>query len=179
MILKACKIFCSISFIVVVKIRLSKPTVLILLKAIITFVKEDLINSWSFNESCLEEDLVYRFYKSFNKRVSARTLRYISNKTSNKILMKLHIKWYWTKTKFYNFLQFLNVTIFLFHFQSYHLCDNVITIIKLIISMEYIGNKDRLRYQGESLDYLKNNLNRKNIFVSKYEASYNNTFVSK
>lgn len=59
---------------------------------------------------------------------------------------KLYIKWYWTKTKFYNFLQFSNITIFLFHFQSYHLCDNVIVIMKLIISMEYIGNKDRLRY---------------------------------
>lgn len=45
MILKACKIFCSISFIVVVKIRLSRTTLLILLKAIITSVKEDLINS--------------------------------------------------------------------------------------------------------------------------------------
>lgn len=45
MILKACKIFCSISSIVVVKIRLSRTTLLILLKAIITFVKEDLINS--------------------------------------------------------------------------------------------------------------------------------------
>ena len=45
MILKACKIFCSVSFIVVVKIRLSRTTVLILSKAIITFIKEDLINS--------------------------------------------------------------------------------------------------------------------------------------
>lgn len=74
MILKACTIFCSISFIAVVKIRLSRTTVLILLKAIITFIKEDLIDSsYSFNESCLEEDLVHRFYKSFDKRVYART----------------------------------------------------------------------------------------------------------
>lgn len=77
--------------------------------------------------------------------LTKRLTKFLQKKTIHKMVKKLYIK-YWTKTKFYNFLQFSNVTIFLFHFQSYHLCDNVIVIMKLIISMEYIGNKDRLRY---------------------------------